>query len=133
MLRDGLFNNYFTEFYLNSYFPSDRQQIGTREVFAEKTDSCSTRGDDLPLTKHVDPSQENVDKACLSVSKATPAPPESDLHSISESEWSDIQTTEATLADVREVGPNAEENSLDIPVVTFPINGHQEHSSSHQP
>ncbi|XP_057792876.1 uncharacterized protein LOC131009510 [Salvia miltiorrhiza] len=110
-----------------------RQQIETREVFAERTDSCSGIGGDLPLTKHVDPSQENVDKACLSVSKATSAPAESDLHSIQESEWSDIQTTEARIADVREVGPDAEEHSLDIPVVTFPTNGHPEHSSSHQP
>lgn len=114
-------------------FPSDRQQIGTREVFTEKTDSCSSLGGDLPLTKHVDPSQENVDKACLSVSKTTSGPAESDLHSIRESEWSDIQTTEARIADVREVGQDAEGHSLDIPVVSFPVNGHQEHGSSHQP
>ncbi|KAH6788655.1 Pleckstrin homology domain-containing protein [Perilla frutescens var. frutescens] len=110
-----------------------RQQIGTREVFAEKTDPCSSLGGDLPLTKHVDPSQENVDKACLSVSKATSVPAESDLHSIRESEWSDIQTTEARIADVREVGQDAEGHSLDIPVVNFPVNGHQEHGSSDQP
>ncbi|KAH6837376.1 Pleckstrin homology domain-containing protein [Perilla frutescens var. hirtella] len=110
-----------------------RQQIGTREVFAEKTDPCSSLGGDLPLTKHVDPSQENVDKACLSVSKATSVPAESDLHSIRESEWSDIQTTEARIADVREVGQDAEGHSLDIPVVNFPVNDHQEHGSSDQP
>ncbi|XP_041990491.1 filamin-A-interacting protein 1-like isoform X2 [Salvia splendens] len=109
-----------------------RQQMETREVFAERTDSRSSIGGDLPLTKHVDPSQENVDKACLSVSM-TSSPAESDLHSIRESEWSDIQTTEARIADVREVGPDAEEHSLDIPVVTFPTNGHPEHDSSHQP
>ncbi|KAH6785206.1 hypothetical protein C2S51_037661 [Perilla frutescens var. frutescens] len=110
-----------------------RQQIGTREVFAEKTDPCSSLGGDLPLTKHVDPSQENVDKACLSVSKATSVPAESDLHSIRESEWSDIQTTEARIADVREVRQDAEGHSLDIPVVNFPVNDHQEHGSSDQP
>ncbi|KAG6417023.1 hypothetical protein SASPL_124464 [Salvia splendens] len=110
-----------------------RQQMETREVFAERTDSHSSIGGDLPLTKHVDPSQENVDKACMSVSMTTSSPAESDLHSIRESEWSDIQTTEARIADVREVGPDAEEHSLDIPVVTFPTNGHPEHDSSHQP
>lgn len=102
-------------------------------MFAERTDSHSSIGCDLPLTKHVDPSQENVDKACMSVSMTTSSPAESDLHSIRESEWSDIQTTEARIADVREVGPDAEEHSLDIPVVNFPTNGHPEHDSSHQP
>ncbi|KAK4397789.1 hypothetical protein Sango_1254400 [Sesamum angolense] len=120
-----------------------RQQAETRQVFEEKNESCSSGGGDLPLTKYVDPSQENVDKACLSVSKATPVPAEnvvhlaveqSDLHSIRESEWSDIQTTEARIADVREVGPAAEGRSLDIPVVPFPVNGQQqEHGSSNQP
>ncbi|KAK6116326.1 hypothetical protein DH2020_049953 [Rehmannia glutinosa] len=117
-----------------------RQQVETRQVFAEKTESCSSIGGDLPLTKHVDPSQENVDKACLSVSKATPenvvhlAVEQSDLHSIRESEWSDIQTTEARIADVREVGPDADVSSHDIPVVNFPVNGHQDHhGSSDQP
>lgn len=115
-----------------SYRCFNRQQIETREVFAEKTDSCSNIGGDLPLTKHVDPSQENVDKACLSVSKST-IPEQPDLHSIRESEWSDIQTTEARIADVREVGPDAEGTSLDIPVDNFPVNSHQEHGSSDQP
>ncbi|XP_051152081.1 uncharacterized protein LOC127266042 [Andrographis paniculata] len=120
-----------------------RQQLENRQVFAEKAESCSNIGGDLPLTKHVDPSQENVDKACLSVSKVTPGPTEnifhlageqSDLHSIRESEWSDIQTTEARIADVREVGPDAGDNSHDISVVAYPSNEHQENrSSSHQP
>ncbi|XP_075483249.1 uncharacterized protein LOC142523360 isoform X1 [Primulina tabacum] len=100
-----------------------RQQVETRQVFAEKTESCSSSAADLPLTKHVDPSQENVDKACLSVSKPTLVP--------AKSEWSDIQTTDARVADVREVTLDAETNSHDIPVVTFA--GHQEHGSSSQP
>ncbi|XP_029125790.1 uncharacterized protein LOC114915337 [Cajanus cajan] len=41
-----------------------RQHIDTTQVF-EKTESCSD-------TKHVDPTEENVDKACLSVSRAIP-------------------------------------------------------------
>ncbi|KAL8031164.1 hypothetical protein ABFX02_13G007400 [Erythranthe guttata] len=112
-----------------------RQQI-------EKNESCSSIGGDSPLTKHVDPSQENVDKACLSVSKATtpghsesivhPPVEQSDLHSIRESEWSDIQTTEARIADVREVGSDVEGNTAhDITVVNFPLNSHQDHGSSH--
>ncbi|CAA0836940.1 Pleckstrin homology (PH) domain-containing protein [Striga hermonthica] len=120
-----------------------RQQLETRRVYAEKTEPCSGVDGDLTLTKHVDPSQENVDKACTSVSKATPEPTENfvrlaveqtDLHSIRESEWNDIQTTEAQIAEVREVGPDADGRSLDIPVVNFPVSGPQDHhGSSDQP
>lgn len=100
-----------------------RQQIDTKQVF--EAESCSDTGNTLPLTKHVDPSDENVDKACLSVSRA----------SIGDGEWSDIQATEATIADVREIGPETEGRSLDIPVVSQPINNHheQEANSFHQP
>ncbi|KAL6554440.1 hypothetical protein OROMI_020113 [Orobanche minor] len=118
-----------------------RHQVETRQVFTEKAESRSSVDGDLPLTKHVDPSQENVDKACLSVSKPAEndvhlAVEQPDLHSIRESEWSDIQTTEARIADVREVGPDAEGTSLDIPVVNFPVNGHhhqEHHGSLNQP
>ncbi|KAI8011135.1 Switch-associated protein 70 [Camellia lanceoleosa] len=100
-----------------------RQQIDTKQVF--EAESCSDTGNTLPLTKHVDPSDENVDKACLSVSRA----------SIGDGEWSDIQATEATIADVREIGPETEGRSLDIPVVSQPINNHheQEANSFRQP
>ncbi|KAL3633798.1 hypothetical protein CASFOL_022560 [Castilleja foliolosa] len=106
-----------------------RQQLEARQLFTEKNESCSS------VDMHVDPSQENVDKACLSVSKSTPvaAVEQPDLHSIRESEWSDIQTTEARIADVREVGPDEEGTSHDIPVVNFPVNGFQDHGSSDQP
>ncbi|CAA2981978.1 switch-associated 70 [Olea europaea subsp. europaea] len=102
----------------------NREQVETRQIF-EEIGSCLGIDGELPRTKHVNPSEENVDKACLSISKALPVPVES--------EWSDIQTTEATIADVREVSPDTEGSSLDIPVVTFPVNGLQEHSSSRQP
>lgn len=79
------------------------------------------------MTKHVDSSGENVDKACLSISRAIRVSGESVIHisedqattrPVQESEWSDIQATEATIADVREVGPpQAEAGSLDISVV----------------
>ncbi|KAL3646160.1 hypothetical protein CASFOL_011340 [Castilleja foliolosa] len=106
-----------------------RQQLEAQQVLAERNETCSS------VDMHVDPSQKNVDKACLSVSKSTPVAEveQPDLHSIRESEWSDIQTTEPRIADVREVGPDAEETSLDIPVVNFPANGRQDHGSLDQP
>ncbi|XP_052208158.1 uncharacterized protein LOC127811973 [Diospyros lotus] len=53
---------------------------------------------------------------------------------IGDGEWSDIQTTEARIAEVREVGPDTEGRSLDITVVTVPVSGHQEPeaNSAHQ-
>lgn len=82
------------------------------------------------MTKHVDSSEENVDKACLSVSRAIPVSGESVIHiledqanarPVQESQWSDIQATEARIADVREVGPpQAEAGSLDISMVNDP-------------
>ena len=85
-----------------------------------------------------------MDKACLSVSRAVPVPGESVVHMaadqvnlrpIGEGEWSDIQATEARIADVREVGPEIEGSSLDIPVVSQPVNNHHEQgaNSFHQP
>ncbi|KAF4385911.1 hypothetical protein F8388_010467 [Cannabis sativa] len=112
-----------------------RQHIDTKQVFEEKTESCSDIGNTFPLTKHVDLSEENVDKACLSDSKAIPVSGESvvhmagnqvDLRPVGESEWSDIQATESRIADVREIGPENETSSLDIPVVSQPINNHHE-------
>ncbi|XP_016166540.1 switch-associated protein 70 [Arachis ipaensis] len=113
-----------------------RQHIDTTEV--EKTEACSD-------TKHVDPTDENVDKACLSVSRATPIPTENVVHMatdqvnirpVEDSEWSDIQATEARVADVREVAPETDGSSLDIPVVSQPgANHHHEQGlgSFHQP
>nr|GMC79013.1 switch-associated protein 70 [Ipomoea batatas] len=115
-----------------------RQQVDdAKQVFEEKTESCSSNANNLPETKHMDPSEENVDKACLSVSKAIePVPTESVVHlavdqtnhqqPIGDSEWSDIQPTESRIADVREVAPDTDGSSLDIPVVTSPVNTHQE-------
>nr|XP_023894465.1 switch-associated protein 70 isoform X1 [Quercus suber]POE58423.1 hypothetical protein CFP56_08954 [Quercus suber] len=121
-----------------------RHHIDTKQVFEEKTESCSSIDNTLPLTKHVDLSEENVDKACLSVSRAVPVPGESVVHvaadqvnlrPIGDGEWSDIQATEARIADVREVAPEIEGSSLDIPVVSQPVNNHHEQgaNSFHQP
>lgn len=114
----------------------NRQQVDTKQVFEEKTESCSDNGNTPPRTKHVDPSEENVDKACLSVSRAIPVSGESVVHlavdqpnlsrPIGDGEWSDIQATEATIADVREISPEVEGRSLDIPVVSPPVNSHHE-------
>ncbi|GLU04000.1 hypothetical protein SLE2022_211670 [Rubroshorea leprosula] len=119
-----------------------RQQIDTKQVFEEKTESSNIRNT-LPLTKDVDLS-ENVDKACLSVSRAVPVPGESVVHMavdqvniqpVGEGEWSDIQATEARIADVREIAPETEGSSLDIPVVNPAVNNHHEQglNPGHQP
>ncbi|GMY08994.1 switch-associated protein 70 isoform X2 [Fagus crenata] len=121
-----------------------RHHVDTKQVFEEKTESCSDIDNTLPLTKHVDLSEENVDKACLSVSRAIPVPGESVVHMaadqgnprpIGDGEWSDIQATEARIADVREVAPEIEGSSLDIPVVSQPVSNHHEQgaNSFHQP
>ena len=125
-------------------FPVSRQQIDTKkQVFEEKTESCSDIGNTRPLTKHVDLSDENVDKACLSVSRAVPvgenvvhlAMDQVNLRPVGDGEWSDIQATEARIADVREIAPETEGSSLDIPVVSLPVNNHHEQgaNSFHQP
>ncbi|XP_016572863.1 switch-associated protein 70 isoform X1 [Capsicum annuum] len=121
-----------------------RQHVDMNQVF-EKTESCSSSISNLPQTKHVDLSEENVDKACLRVSRAIDhVPPENvvDLavdqtnhQPIGNGEWSDIQPTESRIADVREVASETERSSLDIPVVvTLPSNTHQDQGhNSHQP
>ncbi|KAM3344478.1 switch-associated protein 70 isoform X1 [Capsicum galapagoense] len=121
-----------------------RQHVDMNQVF-EKTESCSSSISNLPQTKHVDLSEENVDKACLRVSRAIDhVPPENvvDLavdqtnhQPIGNGEWSDIQPTESRIADVREVASETERSSLDIPVVvTSPSNTHQDQGhNSHQP
>lgn len=121
------------------FFSLNRHQIDTKQIFEEKTESCSSIDNTLPLTKHVDLSEENVDKACLSVSKAIPVSGESVVHMaadqvnlhIHDGEWSDIQANEARIADVREVAPETEGSSLDIPVVS---NHHEQGVNSfHRP
>ncbi|XP_042503205.1 switch-associated protein 70-like [Macadamia integrifolia] len=120
-----------------------RHQSDTKQVFEEKTESCSDGGNAFQLTKHVDFSQGNVDKACLSVSRAIPVSEDGmdqlsvnqvDLHSIRDGEWSDIRATEARIADVR-ISPEAEGSSLDIPVVSLPVDDHHENGGNtfHQP
>ncbi|XP_038905363.1 switch-associated protein 70 [Benincasa hispida] len=108
-----------------------RQHI---QVFEEKMESCPGNDSSL-LTKHVDSSNDNVDKACLSDSRAIPVSGEVNLRPIGDGEWSDIQTTEARIADVREIAAETEGSSLDITVVSQPVSSHHEQdvSSSNQP
>lgn len=107
-----------------------RQQGEMEQVSEEEeTKSCSV-SDSLPLTKHVDLSEENVDKACLSVSRSVPHTDDQErLRSIGDGEWNDIQATpDSRIADVREIAPEAEERrSLDISVVSLPVDNHDHH------
>ncbi|KAF5198958.1 Pleckstrin-like protein [Thalictrum thalictroides] len=116
-----------------------RQQSDTKQVLEEKTESCSDA-----LTKHVDLSDENVDKACLSDSRSIPvsrdgevqvAIDQVDLRSIGDGEWNDIRANDARIADVREIVPETVNSSLDIPVISRPSNDHRDHdaNSFHQP
>ncbi|XP_034931173.1 uncharacterized protein [Populus alba] len=116
-----------------------RQHKDTKQVFKEKMETPNVVDSTLPLTKHVDLSDENVDKACLSVSRAVPAAGENVVHMavdqrnprpVEDAEWSDIQATESTIADVREVAPEIDGSSLDIPVVRAPVNNHHEQGAN---
>ncbi|MBA0795558.1 hypothetical protein Gohar_006411 [Gossypium harknessii] len=114
-----------------------RQQSDAKQIFEEKTESSNT-SNSPPDTKNVDLS-ENVDKACLSVSRAVPVPGESvvrmavdqvNIQPVGEGEWSDIQATEARIADVREIAPETEGSSHDISVDNHAIDKHHEQGAS---
>lgn len=118
----------------------NRQQSNEKKVVKEKAESCSGADNALAMTKHVDLSEDNVDKACLSVSRSISVPGDGivqldvdrvNLRSIGDSEWSDVQTTDARIADVREISPEAEASSMDIPVVPVDNNHRNGGSSQH--
>lgn len=102
-----------------------RCQMKENPVCEEKKESsCSDINNDNRLqTKHVDSAEENIDKACLSVSEVDQGNSNSSTSIVptSNDQWNDIQATEATMSDVREVAPDGERSSLDIPVVTSPV------------
>ncbi|KAL9269727.1 hypothetical protein AKJ16_DCAP07949 [Drosera capensis] len=110
-----------------------REQIDTKQVF-ESTESCSDIVDSHPQTKHVNPADEDVDKACTSVSNAEEGVvlvDEGSVQSVASDRWNDIQaTTDSRIADVREIGTELEGSSLDIPVVSAQ---HEQLESRHQP
>ncbi|XP_071702725.1 uncharacterized protein [Rutidosis leptorrhynchoides] len=116
-----------------------RQEENTKQVMTERVESCS---DAQPLTKHVHPSEENVDKACvndsrnISVSERSlvhPSPSIDQTGPIGDGEWNDIEATEARIADVREITPDTEGNSLDIPVFLQPNDGQQQDGNAYHP
>nr|CAD1828160.1 unnamed protein product [Ananas comosus var. bracteatus] len=116
-----------------------REQSSTKQVCEERPESCSSGArNNPPLTKHMDSSEDDVDKACLSDSRTVPVSENSmvqlavdgvDIRSISDPEWAgDFRPSDARIADVREISPESEGGSLDIPVVSPPVN-----ESSFQP
>ncbi|XP_077220633.1 uncharacterized protein LOC143854513 isoform X2 [Tasmannia lanceolata] len=119
-----------------------RQQSNAKQYFEEKAESCSSADNTPPLTKHVDLSGDNVDKACLSISRSIPFSDdgavqldvdEVKFHSIGDGEWSDLRANDARIADVKEISPVAEGSGLDIPVVSLPIDNQGHGGSSLKP
>lgn len=120
----------------------ERQESNTKQVVQEKQESRPGVDSPLPLTKHVDHSQDNVDKACLTDSRPVPvlrdgevqlAVDRVDIHSIGDAEWSDIQTNDSRIADLRDISPEAEGSSLDILVVNSSSDHHPPEVSSPRP
>ncbi|KAI4378368.1 hypothetical protein MLD38_015857 [Melastoma candidum] len=111
-----------------------RHHIDPKHIIEGTSESCSGGHESLSLTKHVDLSEENVDKACLSVTKAIPVSEESIVHMpvdqaslqpSGDGEWSDIQATESSIEDVREIPQSNGLSSMDIPVVSQPPHANQ--------
>ena len=71
-----------------------------------------------------------MDKACVSDSRSVLVSSDStevqlavdgvDIRPVGDAEWGGFQQSEALIADVREVSPEADGGSLDIPVVNPP-------------
>lgn len=90
----------------------------------------------------MDSSEDDVDKACLSDSNMVPDSRDNEvqlavdgveIRSIGETEWNDFQSNEARIADVREISPETEGNSLDISVDNPQVEDHQHGGNSSQP
>ncbi|XP_047091991.1 differentially expressed in FDCP 6 homolog [Lolium rigidum] len=119
-----------------------RDQSSTKQVCEERSESCSGADNSPPLTKHVDASDDDVDKACVSDSRSVLVSSDStevqlavdgvDIRPIGDAEWGDFQQPEALIADVREVSPEGEGSSLDIPVVNPPpVPDHMQGGATH--
>lgn len=118
--------------YIPILHPVSRQHIDTKQVSDEKNEFSSDLSN-TTLTKHVDLSEENVDKACLSDSTESIVHMEvnqMNVRPVGEGGWSHIPATEARIADVREISPETEASSLDIPVVTQPVTNHHDHGAN---
>lgn len=95
-------------------------------MVAEPPEPCSgAAAAAAPMTKHIDLSEGDVDKACLSnESRSTLDPPVDrvNAHSIGEDvEWGELQSASARMDDVKEIAAEGEGSSVDIPVVAAPI------------
>ncbi|KAG8062025.1 hypothetical protein GUJ93_ZPchr0003g17541 [Zizania palustris] len=120
-----------------------RGQSSTKQVCEEMSESCSGADDSPPLTKHVDASDDDVDKACVSDSRSVLVSSDStevqlavdgvDIRPIGDDAgWVSFQPSEALIADVREVSPESEGGSLDIPVVNPPpVSDHLQGGATH--
>nr|CAB3498807.1 unnamed protein product [Digitaria exilis] len=119
-----------------------REQSSTKQVCEERSESCSGADNSPPLTKHVDASDDDVDKACVSDSRSVLVSNDStevqlavdgvDIRPIGDAEWGSFQQSEAMIADVREVSPEADGGSLDIPVVNPPpVSDHMQGGTTH--
>lgn len=117
-----------------------RLQSSTKQVLEEKPESCSGFNKDTqPMTKHMD-LDDDVDKACLNDSKLVQVSGDSmqlTANGVEIRTISDIQSSDARVADVREIPPESEGGSVDIPVVSVPAHDHHHHiqpvGSSDQP
>lgn len=79
----------------------------------DRSESCSGTDKSPPLTKHVDASDDDVDKACVSDSMSILVSSNStevqlavdgvDIRPIGNAEWGSFQQSEALIPDVREV------------------------------
>ncbi|KAG6537933.1 switch-associated protein 70-like [Zingiber officinale] len=96
----------------------DRFQSNPKQICDERSESCSVTDD--------------VDKACLSDSGSVPvsdgtavqlAEDGVEIHSIGDVEWASFRSSNARIADVREISPENEESSLDITVVSSTADG----------
>uniref|UniRef100_A0A0E0NZ81 PH domain-containing protein n=1 Tax=Oryza rufipogon TaxID=4529 RepID=A0A0E0NZ81_ORYRU len=119
-----------------------REQSSTKQVCEERSESCSGTDNSPPLTKHVDASDDDVDKACVSDSRSVLVSNDNtevqlavdgvDIRPIGDAEWGSFQQSEALIADVREVSPESEGGSLDIPVVNPPpVSDHIQGGATH--
>ncbi|RWW56184.1 hypothetical protein BHE74_00037114 [Ensete ventricosum] len=116
-----------------------RQRSNTKQVREERSEARSTTDG---TTKHVDLSEDDVDKACLNDPRVLLDSADTEVQlgvygveicSIGDAEWGNFQSPAARIADVREISVESEESSLDIPVVGTPIDDHQHGGSSLQP
>ncbi|OEL32548.1 hypothetical protein BAE44_0006436 [Dichanthelium oligosanthes] len=118
-----------------------REQSSTKQVCEERSESCSGADNSPPLTKHVDASDDDVDKACVSDSSVLVSSDSTevqlavdgvDIRPVGDAEWGSFQQSDALIADVREVSPETEGGSLDIPVVNPPpVSDHMQGGAPH--